>query len=243
MAKRQASGAPTWMVTFADMMSLLLALFVLMLSFSVMDQKRYEQIAGTMREAFGLDHLRRLAGIIERDGNPHRQHLRDAPVVVVPLPPVQADVSEFETPPLMWRLRRRLASEVALGLLRIAERDGSIVVSFPESVAFPAGSAHLNDSILPALDKLARMLAQTEGDILVAGHTDTTPIATERFRSNWDLSTARAVSVVHYWLETTALPASRLTPQGHGDSRPLFANDTAAHRSANRRVEVSIDAQ
>ena len=70
MAKRQASGAPTWMVTFADMMSLLLALFVLMLSFSVMDQKRYEQIAGTMREAFGLAHLRRLAGIIERDGNP-----------------------------------------------------------------------------------------------------------------------------------------------------------------------------
>ena len=243
MAKRQAAGAPSWMVTFADMMSLLLALFVLMLSFSVMDAKRYEQIAGTMREAFGLDHLRRLAGIIERDGNPQRQHLRDAPVVVVPLPPPQADVSEFETPPLIWKLRRQLAGEVALGLLRIAERDGSIVVSFPESVAFPSGSAHLNDSILPALDKLARMLARTEGDILVAGHTDTTPIATERFRSNWDLSTARAVSVVHYWLDTTALPAARLTPQGHGDSRPLFANDTAANRSANRRVEVSIDAQ
>lgn len=256
--KQKVAGAPSWMVTFADMMSLLLALFVLMLSFSVMDAQRYKQIAGAMREAFGLQQNKRLAGIIELDGNPVRDHLRDVrpgPVVVITLPPVrqQPDIAERDVPPvsepirpkhpMLSKLKQQLAGEVTGALLSIGERDGRIVVSFPDSVAFPSGSATLSASFLPVLDKLSLTLEKTEGEILIAGHTDSTPITTERFRSNWDLSTARAVSVVHYWLDNSMLPASRLTAKGHADSRPVITNDTPENRAANRRVEISISVQ
>lgn len=245
------------MVTFADMMSLLVALFVLMLSFSVMDTQRYKQIAGSMREAFGLQHILRLAGVIEYEGNPVREYMRETrpvPVVEVPAPKemvletVDGDALVGSEPAIpkhtmVSKLNHQFATEMADSLLTIGERDGRIVVSFPDSVAFPSGSAVLSASFHRVLDKLSATLEQTEGEILIAGHTDSTPIATERFRSNWDLSTARAVSVIHYWLNHSVLPSARLTAQGHAESRPVAINDTAQNRAANRRVEISIAAQ
>ena len=270
--RKQSAGAPSWMVTFADMMSLLLALFVLLLSFSVMDAQRYKQVAGSMRDAFGLQQFQRLAGIIEMDGNPSREHYKDTspvPIATIPLPSLQPvplpnrdrlDALEQVTEekaldsepnrdavdrehPLLWQLKDQLAEEVSDSRLSIEEGNGTIVISFPDSVAFASGSATLSSSFQPALDKLARVLEQSSGEIVVAGHTDSAPIATERFRSNWDLSTARAVSVVHYWLENASLNPRRLTAQGHADSRPVIINATPQESAVNRRVEISIGMQ
>lgn len=262
---KKASGAPSWMVTFADMMSLLLALFVLMLSFSVTDAQRYKQIVGSMHDAFGLQQFRRLAGIFETDGNPARDYMRGttpAPSIDMPLqdwPAVQepeedpvedGHPADAPTPqpatarhPALDKLMVRLKKERADTLISIGQRDNRIVVSFPDTAAFPSGSAVLTDRFQPVLDKLASILVNTSGEIVVAGHTDSTPISTERFRSNWDLSTARAVSVVHYWLKHSRIEPARLTAEGHGDSRPLYPNDTPGHRAANRRVEISIRVQ
>ena len=98
----------------------------------------------------------------------------------------------------------------------------------------------LSSTILPALVKLAKVLAVNKGQILVAGHTDNAPISTARIRSNWDLSTQRAVSVVHYLLEVSIINPARITAQGFADSRPLDPNDTPEHRARNRRVEISV---
>ncbi len=254
-AGKKTAGAPNWMVTFADMMSLLLALFVLMLSFSTMDVQHYKQLAGSVRDAFGLQYIKRLAGMVEQDGNPMRDHLRDVapqPVVVQPIPERLSETDTnlppgAESPnaayPALLALKRQLGDELDGSLVTIQETDGRIVVSFPVSVAFPSGSAELTTGFLLVLDKLSSVLAQTKGEITIAGHTDSTPIATERFRSNWDLSTARAVSVVHYWLEKASLSAARLTAQGHADSRPLIPDASLTDRAANRRVEISIAAQ
>ena len=134
------------MVTFADLLSLLLALFILLLSFSVVDASRYKQIAGAMREAFGLQRI----------------------------------------------------------------------------------------------DRLAVTLEGTTAQVIVAGHTDDTPIAGGGYRSNWELSAARAVSVVHYWLSNSSIDSRRLSAQGYADSRPRAANDGPEGRAANRRVEILI---
>ena len=243
---RKQAGTPSWMVTFADMMTLLLALFVLMLSMSVMDAERYKRIAGAMRDSFGLSHLTRLAGVIELDGSPGRSHRRD--VVLQPVVPGQPEAplpSRAMPRPasgehsLVARLRTAILPEPVAPSIRIFERNGEAVVSFPDAIAFPSGSAALSGAILPALDRLARVLERTEGVVTVAGHTDSVPIANARFRSNWDLSSARAASVVQYLLARSSIRPERLVAQGHADSRPVTDNDTPVHRAANRRVEIS----
>ena len=87
---------------------------------------------------------------------------------------------------------------------------------------------------------MAGLIVSNDGEVTVAGHTDNVPISTKRFRSNWDLSTARAVSVAHELLENAPLDETRFVVIGHADTRPLAPNDTAENRARNRRVDISI---
>jgi chemotaxis protein MotB len=262
-AKRgKQGGAPTWIVTFADLMSLLLALFVLLLSFAEMDAVRYERTAGSMRDAFGLQSITRLAGVFEVDGNPLRPNARDVapmPVPQMPLggsraapeqsgaratPPVPdtgtGSARQASDGPLYERLQQAIAEPDTESVVELEKQGGALVIRFPDDFAFPLGGAELSGSILQMLDRLGTVLESVDGEIIVAGHTDDSPIATVRFRSNWDLSTARAVSVIHHWLSSTRIDPDRLTAQGYADSRPRAPNDTAANRAINRRVEVVI---
>lgn len=249
-AKKKSAGAPAWMVTFADLMGLLLTLFILLLSFAEMDVTRYKQLAGSMRDAFGISKITLLPGIIEIGGKP----ARDKPVVVQPLPmPKQIDVPIPDVKPekvvkpedvtedlTLMNLKVLMASELKKAEVEIMQTDRGILVRFPERTAFPAGSDVITDVFAPMLKKIAGVVAHSEGTVTVSGYTDDIPISTARFRSNWDLSSARAVSVVHYILEHTAIDPARMTVQGFGDSRPLVPNDTPERRAMNRRVEVMI---
>lgn len=237
------------MMTFGDMMALLLALFVLMLSFSTMEAERYRQIAGTVRDAFGIEALRRLAGVIERDGNIAREYLGDSRPVPVPGMPVPLELSPDSEPmhdhtndvvDVFDRLSSAVSGDAGSNAISVVRRHGRVVINMPAEVTFDTGSDELKPTILPVLNRMARALETTEGDILVAGHTDSVPIANARFRSNWDLATARAVSVVHYLRVAANLDPARLVAQGHADSRPAAANDTPEHRAKNRRVEISV---
>ena len=130
--------------------------------------------------------------------------------------------------------------------IREAQADspgGPLVIRFSPDVAFDPGRHELKQSFLPTLDKLARVLTVAPGQIIVAGHTDDVPIATTRYRSNWDLSTARAVSVVQRLLEHGTINPARVSAQGYADSRPLVPNNSQENRAINRRVEISIEQQ
>ncbi|MGB0670403.1 MAG: OmpA family protein [Rhodospirillales bacterium] len=108
-------------------------------------------------------------------------------------------------------------------------------------MAFPSGSGNLNNQFAEVLDKLVPVLSQTEGQIMVSGHTDNIPLsAGARYQSNWELSSARATAVVHELLAAGGIDGSRVTIQGFGDSRPLEGNDSVEGRAKNRRVEISI---
>ncbi len=249
--KKILQGAPTWMVTFADLMALLLTLFVMLLSFAEMDVKRYEQLAGNMSEAFGIQYLKKLAGIIESDGGPVGVAPRETtPKVVLDLKiddvigDKEPEKNDQETPPvdesLMDSVEKAIADEIANSLAKVEEREGEVIVRFPERVAFPSGTGTLTTEFLVALNNLTAVLEGTKGDIIIAGHTDDRPIHTDMFRSNWDLSTARANSVIHFLLENTNIDPGRLVAMGYADSRPLVANDSEANRAINRRVEVII---
>ncbi len=228
----EEATAPAWMVTFADLMALLVALFVLLLSFSEIDSESFKKNAGPMHEAFN---------------KPKSIPITETNQVMVKIQTDLPNIEELERIE-EWKanfvdnLNTAMRREIAEKQIVVIEKETSVVIRFPDTTAFSSGSSELRDEVLPTLDKLATMLSRTDGLIKIAGHTDDIPITTSQFRSNWDLSTSRAVSVVHQLLSTDGIDPSRVAAQGFADSRPLEPNDTPENRSANRRVEIVVEA-
>ena len=255
-ASKCPAGIPAWVLTFADLMSLLLAFFVLLFSFSEMDVQKYKQVAGSMAEAFGVQREIKIKeppkgiNIIAQEfsaGTPNpetavnevRQHTTDdfMNFLKVPKPSsglVDAINKEKE------RLQLALADEIEKGMVEIKIEDRTIVVSILERGSFPSGSEKLIDPFRKVLDKMAVTIGNNPGEINVAGHTDSRPIHTARFRSNWDLSVSRAVTVVHALMQQGSIPEDRFRAEGYGDTRPVDTNATEAGRARNRRVEVNL---
>ncbi len=254
MAKKPAAGAPAWMATFADLMSLLLVLFVLLLTFAEMDVIRYKQIAGSVKAAFGFSKEDQLSGVIELDGSIVGKSLKaptpDSPRVVSEIPQAetpkvesqQSDTKEQKAEALEETLSAVLENmgiEDQVGLERI---DGEVVISFPNELAFPSGSSGMTEEFAAVLNRVTPVINQTEGEVQVAGHTDNIPVSSSSpYISNWDLSAARATSVLHFMIDQNGIDPTRMVIQGFGDSRPITTNDTPEGRSQNRRVEITIE--
>jgi chemotaxis protein MotB len=113
-------------------------------------------------------------------------------------------------------------------------------LSFEDQVLFDFGKAAINPTGFVFLDKIADVLNKIPYAVRVEGHTDNVPIQTRRFPSNWELSVARAVSVVKYFAEVSNIDPRRLSAVGYGESRPVAANDTLSNRAKNRRVEILL---
>ena len=226
--RKKREGAPRWMVTFADLMSLLFAMFVLILSFSEVDSDSFKRNAGSMHEAFNQPEIQIPSQTVTMTLN--NKESTDEP------PP---EVSEWKENTL-YQLRAALATEIKYATTVVLEQGRNIVIRFPDQTAFASGSFELRSDILPVLDKVAEILSRVEGDVEVSGHTDDLPISTATIRSNWDLSTLRASSVVHHLVNRGGLGADRVAAQGYADSRPLVPNTSRENRAQNRRVEVSV---
>ena len=229
--KRINKGAPKWLVTFGDLMALLLALFVLLLSFSEIDSESFKKNAGPINQAFNMP----ISDLIKAQDTAAIKIETDLPTVSE-----SAYVEEWKSE-FVEELTISMREEIASKQIVVVEKETAVVIRFPDTTAFPSGSSELREEILPALDKVATVLARTEGQINVAGHTDDIPITTAQFRSNWDLSTSRAVSVVHHLLRVDGIKSSRVSAQGYADSRGLAPNDSIENRAVNRRVEISIE--
>jgi chemotaxis protein MotB len=265
--KKGGGGAPTWMVTFGDMMSLLLTFFVLLFTYSTMDVEKYKALAGSLKSAFGSSMMDHMRGMIEVGGIA----TRDTPTtMLIPppepkehagipdsaeKPPVEMDLEKIDDKTIeeTYKEVQKSRAEVLETELKTAihqnlqgsrvgiERDGGkVVLRFPSEIAFKSGQADTNELFFDTLSRLIPILAATRGDIIISGHTDNVPISGGSFRSNWDLSAARATSVVHVLVDSNQIPAERITVQGFGDSRPLADNSTEEGRVKNRRVEIII---
>ena len=137
-------------------------------------------------------------------------------------------------------LRKALKEEIDEGMVTVEVVDTNVIIRINEKGSFPSGSADLHPEFMDVLDRIAVAISTRPGKVVVAGHTDNRPISTQRFRSNWELSTARAVTVAHAILTDPTLDPKRFLLEGHADSDPLAPNDTAENRALNRRVELII---
>lgn len=248
-------GLPPWVMTFADLMTLLMCFFVLMLSFSEMDVARFKLLSGSMKDAFGVQTIvdartiPKGTSIIAQEFSPG-----------IPDPTAMKAVNQFtvdssrntldalarqarllrETTDQVQRIRAALHDEIEKGSVAVQTEGLRIIIHILENPSFDSGYADVRPEFLPVLAKIGRLIDHSSGIVTVSGHTDNVPIANERFRSNWELSTSRAVSVAHQLLRTSSLDESRFVVTGHADTRLLAPNDSEANRAKNRRVDISI---
>ena len=289
------TGAPAWVMTFADLMSLLMCFFVLMLSFSEMDVAKYKQIAGSMAHAFGVQRKHKVKeppkgiNIIAKEfsaGRPEptpfsimeqitsdqfKQHLKmgdkgtnstedkgsrqgekgdkkSAGILTTPfkedllkaLKAREAEAKRKQLEKNAKRIRAALRWEIVDGNVEVETQAQKIIIRIREKASFPSGRADLREDFRPILARIGEILAEAGGKVVVAGHTDDVPIATERYRSNWELSASRAVSVVDALVDLSELGPGRLAIEGHAETQPLVSNDTAENRAKNRRVEIIL---
>jgi chemotaxis protein MotB len=140
------------------------------------------------------------------------------------------------------RLRADLSDEIAAGLAEVEKDGDKIIVRLASQGSFTSGSSNLRQAFTPTLARLGNSLAQYPGSVMVEGHTDNVPVAfSERFKSNWDLSAARAASIADFLLNSTNLEGGNVQIAGFADTRPLDSNDTPTGRARNRRIEVIVD--
>ncbi len=215
------AGAPKWMVTFGDLMSLLLCFFVLLLSFSTMDPAMFKEVSGSLRQAFGVQRddivydIPKGLDIVAREFNP-----------------------VFDVDVILEKIKSAIKLELIKGEIEIEALTDRVILRLNDDVTFDPGSARLQDKAKPLLAKLRKVIEEVPGDVMVAGHTDNIPIKNGLFTSNWGLSAARAASVVEFLLEPGTIAPARMAAVGYGDSRPRVPNDSPEHRAKNRRVEL-----
>ena len=301
-------GIPAWVLTFADLMSLLMCFFVLLLSFAEMDVQKFKQIAGSMKLAFGvqrdikvmeipkgvnivakefspsppqptvineirqktsqdtqqelrlIDQLERLQeaeealkdkmenmsdGQIEAEGlKKQLQDIQDEKAEIEQqLSKVTEKLEELQKQAIREKteqLKASLKEEIDANMIEVEGYDDNITIRIRDRGSFPPGTARLTEDFIEILEIIAEEIAKTSGDLIIAGHTDNIPINSARFRSNWALSSARAVAVTHELIYQNGLQESRFSVQAFADSKPLVENDSIQNRAINRRVEIII---
>jgi len=216
-------GLDGWVMTYGDMMSLLLTFFVLIVSFSSMQEAKFKDAALSLRRAFGV--MRLPESVIEFNDP------------LMPKYDTQEQVEQF-----------LLELEAAEAALLNADAGEAVQMEYDAQgvrfridapLLFPAGETQINGDAQPVLDILAGFLQRVPGEVRVEGHSDATPISTSRYPSNWELSAARAGAVARYFQGKEMSP-ERIAATGFGEFHPLAENDTPQGRARNRRVEIFL---
>lgn len=237
--KKEIKGTPiaTWMVTFADMMTLLLVFFVLILSFSTMEVERFRAVSMALQNSFGFQMMNPLK-MIPVD-NPPRSENIIAPIKPEP-PTTENTGAENQLDSLGNRLQTNFVDEIERGLIIIEQDEDHIIIRFPDDAAFGSGSDWLEPQMVPIIQRVGELISEFEMYVIVGGHTDNVPMKSTRYRSNWELSSARATSVAHELTWMSDLNEEYLYVVGNGDARPLASNATPEGRISNRRVEILL---
>jgi chemotaxis protein MotB len=214
-----------WLISYADFITLLLAMFVVLYAYSQVNEGKYKALSQSLGEAFG------------RSG---RGLLPAAGKVVGNQPgPIAVDSRVEQRIALRHRtleaMREALRGMLDAGSVRIVETPDGLVVDFASNALFETGIAEPSADAREALVAAARLVATTDYAVTVEGHTDDAPINTRFFPSNWELSASRAAAVARLF-ESEGVPGDRLTAQGFGPNRPVADNDTPQGRARNRRV-------
>ena len=242
--QRQSDNHERWLVSYADFITLLFAFFVVMYALSSVSEGKYRVLSDALVTAFGSKAIERVAPAAQ----PQVLPLPLPPRRIVRPPGVQdrqrgvQDRQREQMRGMAQSILKVLDALVRDGQVKVTQSSRGISVEINASLLFASGQAKLRADSDRVLQRVAQVLATGDQGIEVEGYSDDTPISTAQFPSNWELSAARASSVVRLFIDS-GVAAARLSVVGYGPNRPVASNDTAAGRARNRRVTVMILAE
>jgi chemotaxis protein MotB len=236
-----------WLVSYADFITLLFAFFVVMFASTQADKNKAKAFSESVREA--LEHGQFSSAISTVLGR-GKHEAKKTPVTKIPPddretppPPKPPDPPENRPPDLaksMATLQQGLETEIKNGKLQLKLEGRGLVVSLREATFFASGDDAIAPASLPILTKIAEVVQSLPNPVRLEGHSDSRPIHTPRFRSNWDLSAARAIAMLELLRDRFVVPPSRMAVAGYADNAPADTNDTEEGRAHNRRVDLVL---
>ncbi|GAA5787357.1 flagellar motor protein MotD [Chitiniphilus shinanonensis] len=230
-----------WLVSYADFITLLFAFFVVMYAISSVNEGKYRVLSDSLITAFRNDPAAQVATIRvdQAQGQPKRivQPLKSQTGSPTPSPALEEETRRMRG--MAGSLRTTLGPLINQGKVRVTQSKRGIAVEIADSVLFQTAKADLQPQSVAALTAVARLVSQTDNLIQVEGHTDNQPINSLQYPSNWELSAARAASVVRLFADENVAP-QRMVAIGYGEYRPVESNDSDAGRARNRRVTLNI---
>ncbi len=236
-----------WLVSYADFITLLFAFFVTMYAISRVDERKLGSAVESLQRALGsnifMQANRQQSGVFHMTNQPLNVSL----VQLSAEKEQGATKEDFEK--LAGEIKKKMEEgikdnggqgEASLSQLKFIIDKRGLVLRFSERFFFDSGDASIRPEVLPMLNTLAQSLEKIPNHIRIEGHTDSVPISTLRFPSNWELSTARATSIVRYFLTSFKFAPNQLSAAGYGEFRPIASNQTTEGRAQNRRVDIVI---
>jgi len=261
----QDGGGQGWLATFADLMSLLMCFFVLLLSFSELDVIKFKQIAGSMKYAFGVQNkievqdIPKGTSVIAQEfspGKPEQTPFQRVEQITFDTTKSNTEDSEPARKPAKQnknqkndrqfreiilteqKIQEQFQDEIRSGQFELDNLGQQLVIRIQEQGAFASGSGFLQPALTPVLKELAIVLRDIPGKLVVSGHTDNRPLHNEMYKDNLELSSARAIAVARVLNHNGQL--NKLIIQGMADTSPMVGNATDAQRRQNRRVEITV---
>ena len=216
-----------WLLTYSDLITLLMVLFVVLYASSNVDKQKYKQISDSFRQAFSIGDA---PGVIEEvDNNTNNSIVDDA----VMMESEKLDIAKSKVDDLIkqYNLEASVSTEI---------QERGLVISFNNNVFFNSGDATIKNEYKQKLIDISKVLNDIDNYIRVEGNTDNVSINTEVFHSNWQLSAIRAANVVEFLVKDGGISSNRLSAIGYGEHRPIKGNDTEGGRASNRRVDIVI---
>jgi chemotaxis protein MotB len=229
--EEEHENSERWLVTYADLITLLLAFFIMMYSMSKVDMKKFGAMTAAMNAIFE-------GGGMQSQGDSGVSLGVEA--TAIPTESESIAIMREALDGLKHKVLDALAAKELEDIARVGLDPRGVVLTIDNGYLFAPGDAHLRGESRWLLSKIAGVLAAMPVEIRIEGHTDNVPMAGGPYADNWDLSTARATTVLRSFVRDSHVEPARLSASGYGEFRPVATNETAAGRARNRRVELVI---
>jgi chemotaxis protein MotB len=244
MIRRRRSGDHAsherWLVSYADFITLLFAFFVVMFATSQTDKGKAQQVSESVKKALAGDHMTALIASVlggSPDNTGKGNALMRGPGGAQKSPEEKKEQKLAELVPSLKVLTEELKKEIETGRIQISMEARGLVVSFTQAALFPSGEDVVSSE---AYEGLAEAVKKIPNPVRLEGHTDSVPIKTARFRSNWELSAARSIALLELVCTRFGAPRERMSVAGYADNAPLDTNESEKGRARNRRVDIII---
>jgi chemotaxis protein MotB len=232
-----------WMVSYADFITLMFAFFVVMFATSQTDKARAQQVSDSVKQALDKGGVAAavheiLGGTVDEKGKGNAQMKGPGGSQKAKVAPERAVLAELL--PSLQYLNKELQAEIHDGKIEMHLEPRGLVLSLRQATFFPSGEDAIDPKTYPIVEKIAQTIRALPNSVRLEGHTDSVPIHTARFHSNWELSAARSIGMMELLSDRFEIPRQRMAIAGYADTAPLDSNDTQEGRAHNRRVDVVI---